>query len=170
MISKPQENLLAGLEAKHIETLLEMTQPPFESGHFTLADAKEIENLKIRYLIIEFGDNDYGIPMIAALQRLWQYVSKNAHVSSRIPEFFKKLHAVGALEPMLMRLFVLEQACSDVEHLTRCLEWDFDKKELPETRLEYYLECPVKFSADLPKPNNGEDAWMDLETGEADCV
>ena len=105
--------------------------------------------------------------MDAALRRLWQYVSKNAHVPSRIPEFFEKLHAVGALEPMVMRLFVLEQACYDVEFLTRCLEWDFDKKELPETRLDYYLECPVKFSDSLPPYNNGEDAWLNLATGEA---
>ena len=66
--------------------------------------------------------------MIAALQRLWIYVSGNAHPPSRTPEFFEKLHAVGALEPMLMRLFVLEQACCEVEFLTRCLEWDFDKR------------------------------------------
>ncbi len=71
---------------------------------------------------------------------------------------------------MLMRLFVLEQACFDVEHLTRCLEWDFDKKELPEIRPEYYLDCPVKFSDSLPEYNNGEDAWLDLTTGEAEAV
>ena len=125
---------------------------------------------QMKYLIVEFGDNDFGIPIIAALERLWQYVSKNAHVSSRIPEFFEKLHAVNALEPMIMRLFVLEHACYDVEFLTRCLVWDFDKKELPETRLEYYLECPVKFSESLPEPDNGETAWLDLTTGEVQVI
>ena len=123
-----------------------------------------------KYLIVEFGDNDFGIAMIAALERLWQYVSKNAHVPSKIPEFFEKLHAVGALEPMVMRLFVLEQACYNMEFLTRCLDWDFNKKELPEMQLDYYLDCPVKFSPNVPPYNNGEDAWMDLTTGKVEIV
>lgn len=120
----------------------------------------------MKYLIVEFGDNDFGIPMIAVLERLWQYVYENNHSFGEMSDFFEKLHAVGALEPMIMRLFVLEQACYDVEFLTRCLYWDFNKKEFPEMRLDYYLECPVKFSKSLPKPDNGETAYMNLITGE----
>ena len=57
---------------------------------------------------------------------------------------------------MIMRLFVLEQACFDVEFLTRCLYEDYGKTELPEMRQDYYLECHVKFSDSLPEPDNGE--------------
>lgn len=120
------------------------------------------------YLIVEFGDNDFGYPMIAALQRLWQYVYENNHSHGEMSSFFEKLHAVGSLESMVMRLFVLEQACYDVEHLTRCLYWtDLSNMELQEMRQDYYLECPVEFSNDLPEPDNGERAWLDLTTGEA---
>ena len=81
---------------------------------------------------------------------------------------FQELHKIGKLESMLIRLFVLEQSCYDVEFLTRCLYKDWNRiSVLPEITQDYYLECPVKFSNSLPEPDNGETAWLDLTTSEA---
>lgn len=128
----------------------------------------------MRYLIVQFYDNDFGIPIIAALQRLWSYINNNNHSNMRsIAEIFERLHESGSLEPMILRLFILENLCGDVEFETRGLYWEeVDwNKDIPELIPSDYLSCSVDFTDQCPMEwQNGECAWMHLETGQAETI
>ena len=95
------------------------------------------------YLVVKFFDNDFGTPMLRALERLWKYIhDNNARLAGQrdgewiilpsgslticrsrptLTKIYQKLHECGALESLILRLFVLEQLCQDVEHKTRDL-------------------------------------------------
>ncbi len=134
-----------------------------------------------RFLEVVFGDNDFGIPMEAALSRLWGYVHENnAHLVSvaprSIPWMFVGLHEAGVLKGLVDRLFILETLCLDVEHSTRGLYWETVdlKKHALETevidakRYESYLNCDLSFHVDnlfTIGGQNGECACLDLTTG-----
>jgi len=137
------------------------------------------------FIVVKFFDNDFGTPMLRALDRLWEYVStNNAMYASRVDrltvkQVFHKLLECGALQPMLLRLFVLERLCQEVESKTRGLHrWEaWAEKEVMidnPSRLEpdTYLQCDVEiyeqFEA-IPdiKWANDECAFLNLRDGVA---
>lgn len=131
----------------------------------------------MNYLIVKFYDNDFGNPMVSALKRLWTWMNEsNGHLGFAVgdrslPEMFQELHKAGSLEPMLLRLFILEDLCLVVEFATRGLYWeDVDwKLELPPLIPSNYLSCDIEFCEVKPKEwNNGEYGWLNLVTGEAE--
>lgn len=141
-----------------------------------------------RYLQVKFGDNDFGISVQAALRRIWADVHENnAHLIDPVwgrkdddeldslPEMFQKLHKIGALEPMIARAIDCENHYSEVEFATRGLHstkfsWK-DKivtktfKSITDTYLSVGLSFHPKMSEEWA---NGEEAWLDLETGKVE--
>ena len=122
--------------------------------------------------------------MMAALRRLWGWINENnSHCvgfqSDRtVPQMFTELQKCGALQTLLQRLFVLENLCCDVEFRTRGLyrksvDWNALKITDP-TELEPsygYLSCDVSLHENrefADEWQNGEQAWLDLVTGETE--
>jgi hypothetical protein len=137
----------------------------------------------MKYLVVKFYDNDFGTPMLAALARLWGYIDGNDRAYSQpqymnVTQVFEKLLECGAFQPMLLRLFVLENLCSDVEGKTRGLhnwhEWSAEKAMIDKpSHLEpdTYLSCDVAIYGqyeNIPDIDwaNGECAYLNLTTGE----
>lgn len=141
-----------------------------------------------RYLRIEFGDNDFGIPVQAALKRIWADVHENnAHLIDplwghkdkdelgSLPEMFQELHKVGALAPMIARAVDCEYHYSEVEYATRGLQsTKFSWKDKVVTKTfesitDTYLSTDLSFHAEMSEDwANGEEAWLDLETGKVE--
>lgn len=143
----------------------------------------------MRYLIVKFYDNDFGRPMRAALERLWGWINRNnTHLAGygdylTMSQIYLRLLKCGALEQQLLRLFVLENLCCDVEGRTRGLyngqSWQREKLGFdtpsdlgpPNTYLsiEIFLcdtEKAGRALADAPDGwANGECARLDLKTG-----
>ena len=136
------------------------------------------------YLRIRFGDNDFGLPVENALKRIWADVHRNnAHlivVSGReddhelnsITEMFHALHKVGALQPMIARAVDCEDHYKEVEFATRGLhsqKFPWDDKVVSksfESITDKYLSIDLSFHTGMSKEwANGEEAWLDLETG-----
>lgn len=137
----------------------------------------------MKYLVVKFYDNDFGTPMLEALNRLWGYLYDNdlnyRHANGRltITQIVEKLLECGALQPMLLRLFVLERLCREVEDKTRGLHrWErWTAKEVmidkpshlePDT----YLQCDVAICGQYEAiPDiawaNGECAFLNLKNG-----
>ncbi len=127
----------------------------------------------MKYLIVKFYENDFGNPMVSALKRLWLWMDKNnrSYGVRSLSDIFQELHKAGSLEPMLLRLFVLEELCCAVEFATRGLYWEeVDwKKQLPPIVPCNYLSCDIEFCETKPKEwQNGEYGWLDLVTGNAE--
>ncbi len=135
------------------------------------------------YLAVKFYDNDFGCPMLAALERLWGYIKDNNAVYARQngltkTEVFVKLLECGALQPMLLRLFILESLCRDVESKTRGLhhwaKWtEADVKIANPSHLspDTYLRCDVEIYGQfeiIPDIEwaNSECAFLNLEDGQ----
>lgn len=136
-----------------------------------------LSGVAMNYLIVKFYENDYGNPMVSALKRLWTWMDKRngrlgPPVGGRsLSEMFQELHKAGSLEPMLLRLFILEELCLAVEYATRGLYWkEVDWKiELPPLIPSNYLSCDIEFCETKPKEcQNGEYGWLNLVTGEAE--
>ena len=137
------------------------------------------------YLKVEFSDSDFGRPMVLALKRLWGWINENnghcvgAFCERTVPEMFSALHRVGALETMVQRIFVLETLCTTVESATRGLYWqtvDWEEKKITQPieneRYDQYLSCTLSIHDNNEfrnKCQNGEHAWLDLATGEAEA-
>ncbi len=136
------------------------------------------------YLAVKFYDNDFGAPMFAALERLWGYIKDNnaayafdgrCHLT--VCRIFEKLLACDALQPMLLRLFILESLCREVESKTRGLhhwdKWTEDDVQIANpSHLEpdSYLRCKVEIYKQfeiIPDIEwaNSECAFLNLETG-----
>lgn len=140
------------------------------------------ENRKAaRYLSVSFGDNDFGGIVITALKRIWQWVqTNNAHcVGSAhprtVPQMFRKLHTAKALITMIERMCDVEHMASDVEFATRGLYWkkvEWSEKCITSKFAQLnYLSFGLKFYRDktfTKKWKNGEVAWLDFETGDAE--
>ncbi len=131
-----------------------------------------------RYLRVKFGDNDFGIPVQAALKRIWADVHENnadnidPSTSHTIPEMFRELHKAGALESMVARAIDCENHYSEVECSTRCLYWEkicWEEKTVAKTFesiTDVYLSIDLSFHEKMSEEwTNGEEAWLDLETG-----
>ncbi len=139
----------------------------------------------MKYLNVEFGDNDFGWNMMAALKQLWHFIDENnGHMlrftndkSRTIPQIFFELHKLNLLEPMLKRLFVIDTLTNSVEVMTRGL-YDHPPmyEKLPSLLDEcknhdYYLSCFITFheTDDFTKQcQNSECAWLNLNTGDVD--
>lgn len=137
----------------------------------------------MKYLVVKFYDNDFGHPMMEALTRLRNYIRDNVAAYTFLPnhltltQIYLRLHECGALQPMILRLFVLENLCRGVEQKTRSLHhWDKwtaeDVQIANPSHLEpdTYLRCDVAFYGAyevIPDIEwaNGENVYMDLETG-----
>lgn len=136
----------------------------------------------MKYLVVQFYDNDFGSPMLAALARIWGYIDNNNSVYSQrqrltVTQVFEKLHECGALQPMLLRLFVLETLCREVESKTRALHhWDkWTEEEVlidKPSRLccsDTYLRCVVEIYGQYEAIPNiewaNECAYLNLTTG-----
>ncbi len=138
-----------------------------------------------QYLEVTFGDNDFGWTVRDAMKRLWGYIHQNnAHhlegTKRTISRLFKDLHDKGLLIPMLARLVDCEDAAQNVEFTTRGIhdmdDWpeSIDSHKVPESTgsiTGYYLHLEIKFRNNrnfTKKCQNGEHAWLDLSTGDAD--
>lgn len=132
----------------------------------------------MKYLVVEFYDNDFGCPMRAALERLWGWINtNNAHLAGHkdyltIPQIYQKLLDSRALQSMIQRLFVLENLCYSVEHCTRGLYRGKGGGVIDPNYLEpnTYLHCEVSLyekREDIPDLEwaNGECVFLELETG-----
>jgi hypothetical protein len=141
------------------------------------------------YLVVKFFDNDFGYPMLGALTRLWEYIhTNNAHLTGpdrprsahrsglTLTQLYQSLHECGALESLILRLFVLERLCQDVEHKTRGLTWaDVDwaehvVKEPSHLTDDTYLSVEVDIYGEyetIPDIEwaNGECAFLNLDDG-----
>ena len=137
-------------------------------------------NKAMRYLEVSFHDNDFGIPVTAALERLWKYVNdNNGHLTNYLPGIFYKLHESEHLSAFVRRLFVLEHLSRHIEFRTRGLHRrglpptnpavpPLDKPDTVEHTNEY-LKFEFRFHSDLgftESDQNYESAAVDLETGE----
>ena len=133
-----------------------------------------------RYLRVQFGDNDFGIPVEAALTRIWGYMDENngSLVDSLTPrtitKMFRELHEAGALILMVTRAVDCEDHYMEIESATRCLYWEkvnwkgnvADLLKPFESITTAYLNIELSFHAEMfGKSANGEEAWLDLETG-----
>ena len=140
-----------------------------------------------RYLRVEFGDNDFGFPVQDALKRIWADVYRNnAHLIDpawrghdhefiSLSEMFHALHKVDALKPMIARTVDCEYHYSDVESATRGLhsqKFPWDDKVVTKTFksiTDTYLSIDLSFHAEISESwANGEEAWLDLETGKVE--
>jgi hypothetical protein len=140
----------------------------------------------MRYLVVKFFDNDFGYPMLGALKRLWEYIyTNNAHLAGvptqsrsglTLVEIYQKLQECGTLDSLLLRLFVLERLCFDVEHKTRGLTWnDVDwashaVKEPSHLTDDTYLSVETAIYGQYERiPDiewvNGERAFLNLADG-----
>ena len=137
-----------------------------------------------RYLRVSFGDNDFGIPVSDALQRVWLWVNENnSHLleGRTVADLFELLHKQGALSVLLERAIDAEYHYRDVEFATRSLytidfpdslpiNWENHvvKKEFRSITDEY-LTIDLSFHDDKKFAQewaNGEEAALDLQTGE----
>jgi hypothetical protein len=140
-----------------------------------------------RYLRVGFGDNDFGVPVQAALKRIWADVHENnGHLIDPVwgrrdyelgslPDMFQRLHEVGALEPMIARAIDCENHYSEVEHATRGLhstKFSWEDKVVTKTFksiTDTYLSTDLSFHVGMSEEwANGEEAWLDLETGKVE--
>ena len=136
----------------------------------------------MKYLEVIFGDNDYGRPVADGLRRLWVYVHQNnAHLSKEpLSKMFTFLHAKGFLAPLLSRLVDAEYLAGKVEFATRGVysrkekfvdDGHFDIPTAMESITSRYLTLELRFRRNKTFANkwqNGEHAWLDLETGKVE--
>lgn len=135
------------------------------------------------YLAVKFYDNDFGRPMMEALNRLWGYIDTNNMIYNQpqyltVTQVFSKLLECGALHPMLLRLFVLETLCREVESKTRGIhiwgEWTAEEVMIDKpSHLEpdTYLRCDIAIYGQYESiPDiewaNSESAFLNLENGQ----
>jgi hypothetical protein len=137
----------------------------------------------MKYLVVKFYDNDFGVPMLRALGRLWEYIKHNNAAYTFRPnhltvlQVFQKLLDCEALQPMILRLFILESLCQEVERKTRGPHhWGEWTKEEVQINLPHHLEpnnslrCDVAIYGQyevIPDIEwaNGECSYLELETG-----
>lgn len=137
------------------------------------------------YLIVKFYDNDFGRPVQDALKRLWLYVHENnAHLlkeGETVAALIRYMHKVKMLVPAIQRLVDCEDLAGDVEYLTRELNhhhgrwgWPSQDQELKAGLRSItgdYLAIDVVFKMtdqEQKRWQNGEWAYLDLETGKAE--
>lgn len=135
----------------------------------------------MKYLEVDYHDNDYGWPVKAALERLWGYLHENnGHLLKGKPlsSVFVSLHRAGSLVTLIERLYCLEDMAGDVEYLTRGLhfmgrfpvEWKKARIKSPGefSHKNTYLTFKLHFrktDKEINKWQNGEVAYLELETG-----
>lgn len=74
------------------------------------------------FLEIQFHDNDFIMPMMDALEQVWEMVKQNGHMESPEQEAyytFKRLEENGLLFPIIHRLIVLNILKGKVENIIR---------------------------------------------------
>lgn len=138
-----------------------------------------------RYLEVEFGDNDYGLPVEHALQRLWADMHRNnAHLlpeGQTMADQFRKLQKHKRLLPLVSFLVDVEDLASHAEYATRGVDHyerfppeDDSNSKMPEPPYESvtnsYLGLTLRFrttKAFAKKWQNSEHAYLDLVTGDA---
>jgi hypothetical protein len=146
------------------------------------------QSFEYKFLRIDFYDNDFGGPVVNAISRIWRDIkNNNYHITSKInpndghfsdrsmSEMFYGLHKVDLLEKMLKLTIDCEYLYSKVEFATRGLYWKklrLSEKEV-DTNLESitdgYLDFKLSFHKDdsfIKEWNDGESAFLNLETGE----
>lgn len=153
-----------------------------------------MENI-MKYLEVIFYDNDFGFPVEAAVKKVWDWIyGSNAHCLTifAVPKdhhclhdgkrtmasLFMNLHKGGALQPMIIRTYQIEDLHAVIEFKTRGLYWknvDWKKKKPPSldgAEIFRNLSIDLKFRKNgnfMHKEkhgNNGESLALDLETGE----
>ena len=132
----------------------------------------------MKYLIIEYGDNDFGMYVSAALDRLWSNVNySNGHIQEyrTLAQMIYGLHCGKVLYGIICLLIDAEYMAGDAEHATRGLywkkvNWKESKIHKPERNItNKYLNISIKFTKDnkfMKKDRNGESAYLNLLTGE----
>ena len=130
------------------------------------------------FLQVKFHDNDFIIPMNEALEELYANI-KIYNGQEEVIKAFKYLNKEGLLRSMIHRLWVLRSLARDVESMTKHLKsetiytnlapWVKDEiqKPIKETYTKYFDGFDIEFHTHLNEAwNNGEDAWLNLHTGE----
>lgn len=140
----------------------------------------------MKYLEVEYGDNDFGWPVERALKRLWENIVKNnTHFPKvAIADLFVFLHGKKALVVILARLVDAECIADNAEFATRGIsnyldscyplkEFSIDsnpKKYKSITgdylNLTLRLHKNKEFARDW---KNGEHAYLNLVSGKVVC-
>lgn len=124
------------------------------------------------FLVVEYGDNDYGWMIANALSRLYSWIQEsNSHLmpDKSIRPCFESLLDSGSLATMLDRLISLECLASQVESATRGLYRDnsVDKFQLAEFTENTYLNATIRIKDVFDEEwTNGEVAWLNFDTGQ----
>lgn len=131
----------------------------------------------MKYLSVNFRDNDFSNEVGEALVLLWKFVqwsNKEERDETNIPKLFQKLHEHGYLLPMLQRLIDTVYLQTQVERLARGLTEDYWPEFSPLNDIEEmrsiteYLTLTISFHDDLDftqADGNYENAWIELSTG-----
>jgi hypothetical protein len=134
------------------------------------------------FLEFKFHDNDFGWDAIQSLSIIYRWVKGDIDSHSlssnnrTIPESFKYLHGKGLLVPMIKKMVVLSATNHDVEWATRGIhdsEYTFQNQIKPASKSisffeEYFDKIEIEFHDNgkfTIKDENGEYAWLDLDSG-----
>lgn len=141
----------------------------------------------MKYLEVDFYDNDFGYPIRDAVKKIWDWIfESNEHMlmggedwsDKTLSQVFQALHEAGALQPMIQRTYQIECLHSAVEFATRGLYWKevkWEKKKIGLLSAKELGNCDsidIKFRPDdsfmrkTECTNNGESLVLNLETGE----
>lgn len=134
------------------------------------------------FLEFKFHDNDFSWDAIQSLSIIYRWVKNDIDSHSlssnnrTIPEAFEYLHERGLLLPMVKKMIVLNATNHDVEWATRGLhnsEYTLQDKIKPASERvpffeEYFDKIELAFHDNgefTLKNENGEHAWLDLDSG-----
>ena len=143
----------------------------------------------MRYLEIQFHDNDFASDIMSSLQKLWKiivqdYKDHEHYKIRRKPiDSFLYLHKVGLLNTMIEKLVVLSAMSHDVGWAALGIynkdhDVIIDRKKIESviTQAEhfekYFKGMGIVFHDDLEFSKtweNAEHAWLDIETGDVGC-
>jgi hypothetical protein len=134
------------------------------------------------FLEFKFRDNDFSWDAIQALNMIWKWIKNDidshslSSNSRTIPEAFKYLHERGLLVPMIKKMVVLNATNHDVEWATRGIhdsKYTLQDKIKPASEgipffEKYFDKIEIEFHDNgkfTIKDENGEYAWLDLDSG-----
>ncbi len=139
------------------------------------------------FLIVHFGDNDFGQPVICALRRIWHDVAKNnwmitndrireteSRINKSYVDIFNSLHSAGILQPMIELAIDCEFLYGRVEFATRGhysprkFKQGYEPIERELISITHvYLNVHLSFVKKRPtRWANGEKVWLNLITGD----
>jgi len=130
------------------------------------------------YLEVKFHDNDFGYPLMIAMENLYQKCqaiknSKAEPDTKSIERIFKQLHEEDVLIPSIRRLWVLAQIEEETDKIIarygfNChVEIEAIKKPIND-KYTNHLDPEIQFHEDnkfMNEDQNGEHVGLNLSTG-----